>query len=515
MKPRLLALLLSIILGVSAAHAQQNPLSDFFHGLGGIFKGTPETQPADQTTPRQSKDLTAESQRLLARLGFDPGSADGIDGPKTRRAIEAFQREQGLTADGQVSDELITRLRMAAAVTTPVAPQSPPPMILTIDGLAPGVYDPTGFVSQTPGRIDSYLMPRIKKSWGEFWNLEEWKNLHYVIWGGDATSTALAVESAKVDIQQLMHAKAPVQSLVIVTHSWGSVIAYRAIIDLYEQGILKPGDVDTFISTGSPLNAQGTVWRKLARGFFQWSGPAPVANAVREWRNYYIESADKKSGPIPGTYANLTNISLPYTGARGKSAHKAYHADPLLLRQIGRDLLNTLRKPEPLVPPTETVQQPTTPSTTTTYMTAEAGTGESWIGIRVTDPRCGPPEVTEVVPGSPVDKAGVRPGDVILEFIASQWPNNHGFFGSSLGCGLPGQEATRLFNAVQDTPAGQSATLTIRRDKKRLTLTLIVGTRPAMPTPGGSVPAQTEAIHPSQSSDVSSLASNQMGTIVL
>lgn len=39
-------------------------------------------------------------QALLQHLGYDPGSVDGVDGPKTQSAVKAFQEKQGLKADG-------------------------------------------------------------------------------------------------------------------------------------------------------------------------------------------------------------------------------------------------------------------------------------------------------------------------------------------------------------------------------------------------------------------------------
>lgn len=60
---------------------------------------------------KTARDPTAEAQRLLNLLWFDTGPVDGVPGPKTRRAIETFQNEQGLPPDGQVSDGLLARLR--------------------------------------------------------------------------------------------------------------------------------------------------------------------------------------------------------------------------------------------------------------------------------------------------------------------------------------------------------------------------------------------------------------------
>ena len=54
-------------------------------------------------------------QTALANAGFYAGPIDGKIGPATRQAIEAFQRANGLTADGKVGAKTWTALKAHAA----------------------------------------------------------------------------------------------------------------------------------------------------------------------------------------------------------------------------------------------------------------------------------------------------------------------------------------------------------------------------------------------------------------
>lgn len=58
-----------------------------------------------------TKAQRAEVQTLLARAGFDVGTADGVIGPKTRAATMAFQNRRGLPADGHISGRLLDALK--------------------------------------------------------------------------------------------------------------------------------------------------------------------------------------------------------------------------------------------------------------------------------------------------------------------------------------------------------------------------------------------------------------------
>lgn len=52
----------------------------------------------------------AEVQRLLKEKGYNPGAADGLMGPNTRRALSSFQKAKGLTATGKPTRETLQSL---------------------------------------------------------------------------------------------------------------------------------------------------------------------------------------------------------------------------------------------------------------------------------------------------------------------------------------------------------------------------------------------------------------------
>ena len=56
-----------------------------------------------------------ELQRLLNRLGYNAGSADGRIGARTRSAIRAFERARGLEVRGRATDQVLEAARVAAS----------------------------------------------------------------------------------------------------------------------------------------------------------------------------------------------------------------------------------------------------------------------------------------------------------------------------------------------------------------------------------------------------------------
>jgi len=71
--------------------------------------------PPPEDAPRLSRDQVIALQERLAKRGFDPGEADGILGPQTRKAIRRFQHANGMIADGFPSRDVLSELSLHVA----------------------------------------------------------------------------------------------------------------------------------------------------------------------------------------------------------------------------------------------------------------------------------------------------------------------------------------------------------------------------------------------------------------
>lgn len=75
-------------------------------GIGILFL----SEEADYDLPQSRK---AGIQRLLTRMGYDPGPIDGLEGPKTDAALRAFVTDLNLPADAAQMPDIFDRLLAA------------------------------------------------------------------------------------------------------------------------------------------------------------------------------------------------------------------------------------------------------------------------------------------------------------------------------------------------------------------------------------------------------------------
>ena len=84
---RLIALVVALVLALS--------------GLAALAEEAPDDAAAQEYLDRQSGEVRA-AQRRLIDLGFLRGKADGVYGPKTKAALEAYQSQNGLEPTGHL-----------------------------------------------------------------------------------------------------------------------------------------------------------------------------------------------------------------------------------------------------------------------------------------------------------------------------------------------------------------------------------------------------------------------------
>ena len=77
------------------------------------------------TENQQERLQIATAQTTLLELGFDVGKIDGKLGPKTTKAIKAFQKSKHLEMDGKISEQLLEQLKMAVESMPPADTSQP------------------------------------------------------------------------------------------------------------------------------------------------------------------------------------------------------------------------------------------------------------------------------------------------------------------------------------------------------------------------------------------------------
>jgi peptidoglycan hydrolase-like protein with peptidoglycan-binding domain len=77
--------------------------------------------------PIKSDPVVEQIQGILKDLDFYSGTVDGISGPNTRKAIQAYQQKVGLNASGEIDSVLLDQLGATPTASTVVPHPAPRP----------------------------------------------------------------------------------------------------------------------------------------------------------------------------------------------------------------------------------------------------------------------------------------------------------------------------------------------------------------------------------------------------
>lgn len=123
----------------------------------------------------------AEVQQGLTDLGYEPGSADGVWGQRSAAACTAFQRDQGLAADGIPGPSTQAALQVALGSSEVLPPQPLPPVMAHAQSLGLQVWgDPFRlwlFGVRSPSRTAGTFDDALGACWTEgdgLWRCQWW-----------------------------------------------------------------------------------------------------------------------------------------------------------------------------------------------------------------------------------------------------------------------------------------------------------------------------------------------------
>jgi Putative peptidoglycan binding domain len=78
-------------------------------------------QPVTKPVKVNSSTVKA-AQTELKKQGYDPGAADGVDGPQTRAAISKYQADKGLKQSGHLDADTLSKLNVGGGHVIASAP---------------------------------------------------------------------------------------------------------------------------------------------------------------------------------------------------------------------------------------------------------------------------------------------------------------------------------------------------------------------------------------------------------
>lgn len=119
---------------------------------------TPSALPVGDPTVKQV-------QGILQNLNFYTGTVDGLRGPNTQKAIEAYQRKVGLTPTGEIDELLLDQLG-ARAATVP----QPTPRDLAPQGSAAGTDVTNAIPANAPAASADVRIVKVQAGLKAFGN---------------------------------------------------------------------------------------------------------------------------------------------------------------------------------------------------------------------------------------------------------------------------------------------------------------------------------------------------------
>jgi peptidoglycan hydrolase-like protein with peptidoglycan-binding domain len=186
--------------------------------------------------------FVADVQQKLNVLGYEAGPNDGLMGPRTRKAIRAFQKDAGLPVTGEIDSELLTHLESSAGLGQAV---EDPETVLRVEKK----LDSLGWaVGEVDGKVDDQLRNALTK-YARFADLPVSDNLTMAtvnhvdqhMLRNDAESASKLLWSVETELTQRGYRTGPIDGTT-------DQYTFRAILDYEEDnGLPRNGQLNPIL----------------------------------------------------------------------------------------------------------------------------------------------------------------------------------------------------------------------------------------------------------------------------
>ena len=152
--------------------------------------------------PTGRRELTEGIQRNLKALGYEPGPIDGIYGPKTKRAIEAFERDMGTIPIGDATTEMWQSLRRAIRTSERPRPSDAAEQSESRQGSEPGTAPQSGTQRTRASNASHFTLgshkDEVRRVQGEPSSITRYETLGTMTWRYGASSVKFSTRANEV-----------------------------------------------------------------------------------------------------------------------------------------------------------------------------------------------------------------------------------------------------------------------------------------------------------------------------
>jgi peptidoglycan hydrolase-like protein with peptidoglycan-binding domain len=310
------------------------PINDAVENTPAEKPQPPQQQPVTHQQPVYSYEpaLVKQIQVQLNQLGYNAGTPDGLYGPGTGKAIEAFQKSQGLMVDGKPSEALLKSLQDAQTpgsgqLKTAASSSLPEPTLgasmLAAVHFRPYVLDDESTLKQVLLTVHPEMQAVVSNEFQWHKRKDELKNqllteakaaqLSFELqpWRESSTTKARPVELVKYDFERRAF-RVQLITKMLLPGGGEPAAKYPQVIAWFPVEAAKAEQIDNYF--GSKQRRVYLHYRlKVLGALIDASRPTPVLEFENDQLDLYAIEKTPQGNQMHTEYKYLATVVIPTT----------------------------------------------------------------------------------------------------------------------------------------------------------------------------------------------------------